>query len=153
MKRIVPVLVLAALLKEALTFLTPAEMERAFRLIPAKLAAFAYGVPLHAADLSFKVGEITLVVTPDYSAENFFVLVTGVLIAGLFMRYFLYVLVAVPLGWAITIGVNALRLVAMVPVESILPHEQLPIVHLVLGIAFFTPAFFIVWHSAFRTDL
>lgn len=153
MKRLVPVLVLAALLKEALTFLTPAEMERIFRLLPAKLAAFAYGVPLSVSDLSFKVGEITLVVTNDYSAENFFVLVTGTLIAGLFTRYFLYVLVAVPLGWAITIGVNALRLVAMVPVESILPHEQLPVVHLVLGIAFFTPAFFIVWHSAFRADL
>ena len=59
-------------------------------------------------------------------------------------------LVQLPIAWAITLAVNSLRIVALVPVDAVFPKDHAPVVHLLAGVAFFLPAFAGVWWYSFN---
>ena len=43
---------------------------------------------------------------------------------------------------------NPIRVIALVPVESVFPKNQAPVVHLLVGVAFFLPVFAYIWYHS-----
>lgn len=108
-----------------------------FCRVPAEAASFYYGVPLNADALSFTAKGVTLAVTRACAATDFFALVSATLV----LVHPLHLITA----YAFTLVVNTLRIIALVPVDAVFPKENMPVVHLLTGVAFFLPAFVFIW--------
>ena len=138
MKRIAIFAALCGVMKLILAALPDSVVLPLFCRVPAEVAAFYYGVPLDAGTLSFTAKGVTLAVTRACAATDFFALVAAVLV----MVRPWHLLSA----WAVTLAVNSLRVIALVPVDALFPKDRMPIVHLLAGVAFFLPAFALVWY-------
>ena len=128
-----------------------------FCRVPAEVAAFYYGVPLEVETLSFTAKGVTLAVTLACAATDFFAMVAAVLLTarilheGVGVRRFRDMLEFL-IAWVITLAVNSLRIIALVPVDAVFPKDHAPVVHLLVGVAFFLPAFAGIWYYMFKED-
>ncbi len=152
-KKIAIFVVVCGVAKLALAFLPDSMILASFCRIPAEVAAFYYGVPLEAGSLSFTARGVTLAVTRSCAATDFFALVASVLLTARILRKGVDVrcfrgLFDLVFAWIITLVVNSLRIIALVPVDSIFPKDHAPIVHLLVGVAFFLPVFAFIWYYA-----
>lgn len=152
-KKIAIFVVVCGVAKLALAFLPDSMILASFCRIPAEVAAFYYGVPLEAGSLSFTARGVTLAVTRSCAATDFFALVASVLLMARILRKGVDVrcfrgLFDLVFAWIITLVVNSLRIIALVPVDSIFPKDHAPIVHLLVGVAFFLPVFAFIWYYA-----
>ena len=152
MKRIVIFAAFCGLIKLILAALPESAILASFCRVPAEVAAFYYGVPLEVEALSFTAKGVTLAVTRACAATDFFALVAAVLLTAQILRegWRWQQLVQLPIAWAITLAVNSLRIVALVPVDAVFPKDHAPVVHLLAGVAFFLPAFAGVWWHSFN---
>ena len=152
MKRIVIFAAFCGLIKLILAALPESAILASFCRVPAEVAAFYYGVPLEVEALSFTAKGVTLAVTRACAATDFFALVAAVLLTAQILRegWRWQQLVQLPIAWAITLAVNSLRIVALVPVDAVFPKDHAPVVHLLAGVAFFLPAFAGVWWYSFN---
>ena len=126
-------------LKAAFAALPDSVVMPLFCRVPAEIAAFYYGVPLDVATLSFTAKDVTLAVARACAATDFFALVASVMV----LRSPWHILSA----WAVTLAVNSLRVIALVPMEALFPRERLPVFHLMTGVAFFLPVFALIWYN------
>lgn len=147
MKRIVIFAAVCGVMKLMLATLPEPVILASFCRVPAEVAAFYYGVPLEAETLSFTAKGVTLAVTRACAATDFFALVAAVLLTARILRegWGWRQLVLLPIAWGITLAVNSLRIIALVPVDAVFPKDHAPVVHLLAGVAFFLPAFAGVW--------
>ena len=147
MKRIVIFAALCGVMKLILAALPDSAILASFCRVPAEVAAFYYGVPLGTEALSFTAKGVTLVVTRACAATDFFALVAAVLLTARILRegWRWRQLALLPIAWVITLVVNSLRIIALVPVDAVFPKDHAPVVHLLAGVAFFLPAFAGVW--------
>ena len=155
MKRIAIFAAFCGLIKLILAVLPEPAILASFCRVPAEVAAFYYGVPLEAEMLSFTARGVTLAVTRACAATDFFSLVVAVLLTARILRegWRWRQLVLLPIAWGITLAVNSLRIIALVPVDAVFPKDHAPVVHLLAGVAFFLPAFVGVWWWAFGRNL
>ena len=154
MKRIVIFAAACGAMKLILAGLPESVVLALFCRVPAEIAAFYYGVPLEAETLSFAAKGVTLAVTRACAATDFFALVAAVLLTARILRegWKLRHLVQLPIAWGMTLAVNSLRIIALVPVDAVFPKDHAPMVHLLAGVAFFLPVFAGVWWRAFKED-
>ena len=147
MKRIVIFAAWCGVMKLMLAALPDSAILASFCRVPAVVAAFYYGVPIEAETLSFTARGVTLAVTRACAATDFFALVAAVLLAARILRegWTWRQLALLPIAWGITLAVNSLRIIALVPVDAAFPKDHAPVVHLLAGVAFFLPAFAGVW--------
>ena len=152
MKRIAIFAAWCGLLKMILAFLPDSAILASFCRVPAEVAAFYYGVPLEAVTLSFTAQGVALAVTRACAATDFFALVAAVLLTARIMRegWRWRQLALLPIAWGITLVVNSLRIIALVPVDAVFPKDHAPIVHLLAGVAFFLPVFAGIWWYSFK---
>lgn len=152
MKRIAIFAAWCGLLKLILAFLPDSAILASFCRVPAEVAAFYYGVALEAETLSFTAKGVTLAVTRACAATDFFALVAAVLLTARIMRegWRWRQLALLPIAWGITLAVNSLRIIALVPVDAVFPKDHAPIVHLLAGVAFFLPVFVVIWWYLFK---
>lgn len=152
MKRIAIFAAWCGLLKLILAFSPDSAILASFCRVPAEVAAFYYGVALEAETLSFTAKGVTLAVTRACAATDFFALVAAVLLTARIMRegWRWRQLALLPIAWGITLAVNSLRIIALVPVDAVFPKDHAPIVHLLAGIAFFLPVFVVIWWYLFK---
>ena len=148
MKRILIFAVACELLKLVLALLPEAFVLAAFCRGPAEAAAFYYGAPLDAETLAFTARGVSLAVTRACAATDFFALVAATLVAARILgrRRAWFLPVDLLLAWIVTVVVNSLRVIALVPIDALFPKDRVPIVHLATGVAFFLPALVIVWY-------
>ena len=127
-----------------------------FCRVPAEIAAFYYGVPLDVGTLSFTARGVTLAVTRACAATDFFALLAATFLTARILREGVRVgdrlrdLLDLLLAWVITLAVNSLRIIALVPVDALFPKDHAPIVHLFVGVVFFLPVFAFVWYRSFN---
>ena len=154
MKRIVIFAACCVVMKVTLAFLPEAKILASFCRVPAEVAAFYYGVPLEPETLSFTARGVTLAVTRACAATDFFALVAAVLLTARILRegWRWRQLALLPIAWGITLAVNSLRIIALIPVDTVFPKDHAPVVHLLAGVAFFLPAFACIWYYAFKED-
>ena len=154
MKRIVIFAACCGLIKLILAALPDSVILASFCRVPAEVAAFYYGVPLETETLSFTARGVTLAVTRACAATDFFALVAAVLLSARILRegWGWRQLALLPMAWGITVVVNSLRIVALVPVDAVFPKAHAPVVHMLAGVAFFLPAFAGVWWYSFNRD-
>ena len=154
MKRIVIFAALCGVMKLILVALPDSVILASFCRVPAEVAAFYYGVPLEAEALSFTAKGVTLAVTRACAATDFFALVAAVLLTDRMLRegWRWRQLVLLPIAWTVTLAVNSLRIIALVPVDAVFPKDHAPIVHLLAGVAFFLPVFAGIWWCSFNRD-
>lgn len=154
MKRIVIFAALCGVMKLILAALPESVILDSFCRVPAEVAAFYYGVPLEVETLSFTARGVTLAVTRACAATDFFALVAVVLLTARILRegWGWRQLALLLIAWGITLAVNSLRIIALVPVDSVFPKDHAPVVHLLAGVAFFLPAFAGVWWYSFNRD-
>ena len=147
MKCIVIFAALCGVMKLVLAALPESAILASFCRVPAEVAAFYYGVPIETETLSFTARGVTLAVTRACAATDFFSLVVAVLLTARILRegWRWRQLVLLPIAWGITLAVNSLRIIALVPVDAVFPKDHAPVVHLLAGVAFFLPAFAGVW--------
>ena len=147
MKRIVIFAACCGLIKLILAVLPDSVILASCCRVPAEVAAFYYGVPLEAEELSFTARGVTLAVTRACAATDFFALIAAVLLTARILRegWRWRQLALLPIAWGITLAVNSLRIIALVPVDAVFPKDHAPVVHLLAGVAFFLPAFAGVW--------
>ena len=152
MKRIAIFAAWCGLLKLILAFSPDSAILASFCRVPAEVAAFYYGVALEAETLSFTAKGVTLAVTRACAATDFFALVAAVLLTARIMRegWRWRQLALLPIAWGITLAVNSLRIIALVPVDAVFPKDHAPIVHLLAGVAFFLPVFAGIWWYSFK---
>ena len=155
MKRIVIFAALCGVMKLILAALPDSAIRASFCRVPAEVAAFYYGMPLEMETLSFTAKGVTLAVTWACAATDFFALVAAVLLTARILSegWRWRQLALLPIAWGITLAVNSLRIIALVPVDSVFPKDHAPVVHLLAGVAFFLPAFAGVWWWAFGRNL
>ena len=155
MKRIVIFAALCGVMKLILAVLPDSVILASFCRVPAEVAAFYYGVPLEMETLSFTAKGATLAVTLACAATDFFAMVAAVLLTARILSegWGWRQLALLPIAWGITLAVNSLRIIALVPVDSVFPKDHAPVVHLLAGVAFFLPAFVGVWWWAFGRNL
>ena len=155
MKRIAIFAAWCGLLKMILAFLPDSAILASFCRVPAEVAAFYYGVPLEAVTLSFTAQGVALAVTRACAATDFFALVAAVLLTARILRegWRWRQLALLPIAWGITLAVNSLRIIALVPVDAVFPKGHAPVVHLLAGVAFFLPVFVGVWWWMFGRNL
>ena len=131
-----------------------------FCAVPAHIAAFYYGVPLDSG-LAFTAKGVTLAVTSACAATDFFALIAATRLAACFLRggvrwtgfgacTWWRAVREILLAWGVTLVVNSLRIIALVPVDALFPKDHAPIVHLLVGVAFFLPVFALIWYSTFK---
>lgn len=151
-KRLLILFACCAVLKGVLWFLPDASVLAAFCRIPAEVAAFHYGAPLDATNLSFTAHGVTLAVTRACAATDFFTLVASTLVTARILRkgWIARNTLDFLLAWLITLVVNSLRIIALVPVDALFPKDHAPIIHLLAGVAFFLPAFVFIWYRSFK---
>ena len=154
MKRIVIFAALCGVMKLILAALPDSVILASFCRVPAEVAVFYYGVPLGTETLSFTAKGVTLVVTRACAATDFFAMVVAVLLTARILRegWRWRQLALLPIAWGITLAVNSLRIIALVPVDAVFPKDHAPVVHLLAGVAFFLPAFAGVWWYSFNRD-
>ena len=154
MKRTVIFAALCGVMKLILAVLPESVILALFCRVPAEVAAFYYGVPIETETLSFTARGVTLAVTRACAATDFFALVAAVLLAARILRegWTWRQLALLPIAWGVTLAVNSLRIIALVPVDAVFPKDHAPVVHLLAGVAFFLPAFAGVWWWAFGRD-
>ena len=154
MKRIVIFAALCGVMKLILAALPESAILASFCRVPADVAAFYYGVPLETETLSFTARGVTLAVTRACAATDFFALVAAVLLTARILRegWGWRQLALLPIAWGITLAVNSLRIIALVPVDSVFPKDHAPVVHLLAGVAFFLPAFAGIWWCSFKEN-
>ena len=152
MKRIAIFAAWCGLLKLILAFSPDSAILASFCRVPAEVAAFYYGVALEAETLSFTAKGVTLAVTRACAATDFFALVAAVLLTARILRegWRWRQLALLPIAWGITLAVNSLRIIALVPVDAVFPKDHVPIVHLLAGVAFFLPVFAGIWWYSFK---
>lgn len=158
MKRTVIFAALCGLMKLILALLPDSVILASFCRVPAEVAAFYYGVPLEVATLSFTAKGVTLAVTRACAATDFFALIAAVLLTARILREGVSVrrfrdMLDLLLAWGITLAVNSLRIIALVPVDAVFPKDHAPVVHLLAGVAFFLPVFAGVWWWMFGRNL
>lgn len=147
------ILLLALLVKTGMDALPDDLICRVFAAIPAHAAAFYWGAPLGAADLSFTVRDVTLVVARSCAAADFFSMLSALLVWFAIRRRFcpwLRVacgLAGIGVAWCVTILANTVRLIALVPMEQAFPKEYFPSVHLAVGVFIFLPIFVAIWYT------
>ena len=151
MKRWMIFIAVCGVLKLVLVSVPEAAVLAAFCRVPAEVAAFYYGVPLEAETLSFTAHGVSLAVTRACAATDFFALVCATLVTARILRKAWGVRFVLDLvfAWALTLAVNSLRIIALVPVDALFPKTHAPIIHLLAGVAFFLPAFVFVWMKSF----
>ena len=145
-------------LKLILAILPESAILASFCHVPAEIAAFYYGVSLEVGTLSFTAKGVTLAVTRACAATDFFSLVVAVLLTARILREGVSVrrfrdMLDLLLAWGITLAVNSLRIIALVPVDAVFPKDHAPVVHLLAGVAFFLPVFAGVWWWMFGRNL
>ena len=152
MKRIVIFAACCGLIKLILAALPDSVILASFCRVPAEVAAFYYGVPLEMETLSFTAKGATLAVTLACAATDFFAMVVAALLMARISSegWRWRQLVLLPIAWVITLAVNSLRIIALVPVDAVFPKDHAPVVHLLAGVAFFLPAFAGVWWYSFN---
>ena len=155
MKCIVIFAALCGVMKLILAALPESVILDSFCRVPAEVAAFYYGVPLETETLSFTARGVTLAVTRACAATDFFALIAAVLLTARILRegWRWRQLALLPIAWGITLAVNSLRIIALVPVDAVFPKDHAPVVHLLAGVAFFLPAFAGVWWWMFGWNL
>ena len=155
MRRIAIFAALCGVLKLSLAVLPDSAVLASFCRVPAEAAAFYYGVPLAPETLSFTAHGVTLAVTRACAAIDFFALVAAVLLTARILRkgWGWRQLALLPIAWGITLAINSLRIIALVPVDAVFPKDHAPVVHLLAGVAFFLPAFAGVWWWMFGRNL
>ena len=155
MKRIVIFAALCGVMKLILAALPESAILASFCRVPAEVAAFYYGMPIETETLSFTARGVTLAVTRACAATDFFALVAAVLLTARILRegWRWRQLALLPIAWGITLAVNSLRIIALVPVDAVFPKDHAPVVHLLAGVAFFLPAFTGVWWWMFGRNL
>lgn len=151
MKRQVIFFMVCLPMKLVLDFLPDPVVLASFCRGPAEIAAFYYGVPLETGTLAFTARGVTLAVTRACAATDFFSLVFAVLLTARLLRScgWIWTVLSVAEAWVLALVVNSLRIIALVPVEAIFPKNQAPVVHLLVGVAFFLPVFAFVWYNSF----
>ena len=155
MKRMAILAAGCGLIKLGLAMLSDSAVLALFCRVPAEVAAFYYGVPLESGTLSFTAHGVTLAVTRACAAADFFALVAAVLLTARMVRRSSVVIRAASglfFAWIITLAVNSLRIIALVPVDALFPKDHMPIVHLLAGVAFFLPAFAGIWYCSCKED-
>ena len=158
MKRIAIFAAGCGLIKLGLAMLSDSVILALFCRVPAEVAAFYYGVPVDSGTLSFTAHGVTLAVTRACAAADFFALVAAVLLTARMARKMPVVgrVIRAASGlffaWIITLAVNSLRIIALVPVDALFPKDHMPIVHLLAGVAFFLPAFAGIWYCSCKED-
>ena len=156
-RRILIFAVWCVILKLAVFFVPESAVLAQFCRVPAEVAAFYYGVPLDVGTLTFTARGVTLAVTRACAATDFYVLVASVFLTARIMREGVGVanrlrdLLDLLLAWVITLAVNSLRIIALVPVDAVFPKDHAPIVHLLVGVAFFLPVFALIWYQSFKS--
>ena len=137
-----------AILGKGIVAALPDEVIRSvFCVLPAQMSAWYYGVALEPEKLVFRVGEIALAVTTACAGADFFVLAASLLGVIFWIRKRKLVIAAPLIAWGLTIALNTCRLIALVPVERIWPREEVPIVHLGVGVVFFLPVLCFIWYN------
>ena len=130
-----------------------------FCYLPARLAAFYYSAPLDVSDLSFAVRGFSITVTRSCGGSGFFALCAALLCVRVWQSVysattrgrlrcaggFVGALIA---SWCLAVGVNAMRIVMIVPVSAAaryVPESFRPGIHMAAGIAAFMGAFVLIW--------
>ena len=134
-------------LKIALAFVSTDLIRMVFCWLPARLAAAYYDVPLVLPELAFRAHGVTLVVAPSCAGTDFFAMALSLLAVGFGARRRAFVVLALPAALILTLTLNAFRLIALVPVESVFPKREVPIVHLAVGVVFFLPVLCLLWYT------
>ena len=147
MKCIVIFAALCGVMKLVLAALPESAILASFCRVPAEVAAFYYGVPIETETLSFTARGVTLAVTLACAATDFFAMVVAALLTARILSegWRWRLLALLPIAWGITLAVNSLRIIALVPVDAVFPKDHAPVVHLLAGVVFFLPAFAGVW--------
>lgn len=153
-----PIILLSFLVKIGVDALPGAAVRLAFAAIPARLAAFYWGVPLCPDDLSFSVQGLTFVVARSCAATDFFSMAAALLVwFGIRRRCGPWIRAGWGVGgicaaWSVTVLANAVRLIALVPVERAFPKESVPSVHLAVGVFTFLPILIVLWYNTVRSQ-
>ena len=157
LRRLLAFAAFCAMWKLVFAFAPESAVLAQFCRVPAEVAAFYYGVPLDVGTLSFTARGVTLAVTRACAATDFFSLVAATFLTARVMREGARVggrlrdLRDLLLAWAITLAVNSLRIIALVPVDAVFPKDHAPIVHILVGVSFFLPVFVFLWYNCFKT--
>lgn len=156
MDRKIAILALAVtfLAKLAVSLLADGFVKTAFCLPPAHAAAFYYGVPLDAETVTYAAHGVCVEVSRACAATDFFSLVCGLLAAKAFCmrggrKGLLLAAVAgiLPAAYAVTLAANTLRLIALVPIDAVLPRSDVPVIHLCGGAVVFLCVFLVLFAS------
>lgn len=130
-----------------------------FCYLPGRLAAIYYNAPLYMPELSFPAHGILIVVTRSCGGSGFFALCGALLCvrawqsvdsattSGRF-KLALWLVGAVALSWGITILVNAVRIILIVPAtvaSNYAPELFRACIHMTAGMTAFMGAFIILW--------
>ena len=146
-KKLIWCLAVAAVSKAMMDILPDAVVEAVFMRPAAHIAALYWGAAVESAPLAFSSHGVTLEVTRECAATDFFSLVFALFTFALPMRAVaLRGAAAVPLAWAASILTNAVRLAALVVTDRIFPAAHIPAVHLAVGIAVFLSAYVVLWN-------
>lgn len=144
---------MGAIVGKVAVFFLPHDLVRTlFCAIPAHMAAFYYGVPLRQGDLAFRALGVSLVVAPSCAGLDFFVLCSSMLVIALWSRRRVFVMLALPAAYLLTLMLNTLRLIALIPVERVFPKNDVPIIHLLVGVIFFLPVLCCLWYTLWGKD-
>lgn len=122
----------------AVAFLRPA----------ARLAAFHLGAAYDPTALTVSAHGVTLAVVRACAATDFFSMVCALFAFALPVRALaLRLPAALAAAWLVAVLANAARLVVCVSVDAFVPEAQIPVVHMVLGVAVFLPVFAALWYT------
>ncbi len=130
-----------------------------FCYLPGRLAAIYYNTPLYIPELSFSAHGFLIVVTRSCGGSGFFALCGALLCVRAWQsvdsattsrrfKLALWFVGAVALSWGITILVNAVRVILIVPVTAaamFVPESFRSGIHMAAGMAAFMGAFIILW--------
>jgi len=142
-----------------------------FCRVPAGLAAWYYNAVLEKPELLFSVRGVTFEVARSCAATDFFSMVTGLLVYGVFIKVaqtFLSVrntsdaqtrmsvppsallsLAVLPVAWCVTIFTNTIRLIFLVPATAFMyryfPEWGFAASHQAIGTVIFLTSFILLW--------
>jgi len=136
-----------------------------FCRIPAGLAAWYYNSVLEKPELLFSVRGVTFEVARSCAATDFFSMVTGLLVYGVFMvatassrcrkgsvngwKPSLLSLAVLPVAWCVTLAANTVRLIFLVPATAFMyryfPEWGFAASHQAIGTVIFLTSFILLW--------
>ena len=138
----------ACVVKLCVDALPDAAVAFGFMRPAARLAAAYLGAAFDESTMELSARGVTIVVVRACSATDFFSMTLALLALALPIRCLaLRIPAAIASAWLVAVVANAARLVVCVSVDAFVPEAQIPVVHMVLGVAVFLPVFAALWYT------